>query len=292
MFYTSKVSHRSAQMFGVLMLCQLAACNLQKPQLLDALGPAPGALPPVTASSTCYNQPTGYTMAFDTPWNVLPALKPEWSTEGYHFAAGQASTLSIVQVPEAPKSAPNVLRIGFPRGFPGGGAPSRWGSRALPQNHGEIYVCLWLRASSNFSNNGNVGTKLFFIRDSLNNHFIGLGISNKPTDLFPGTGLQFRDNSKSYNLGQNVTAANRIDGGQWHKLEIIWRANTPGLRDGSYRQWVDDVLVSRSDQVLFFLAGQTPQWTYLWFDPTFGGGRNPVPNDQYLDFDHLFVSVR
>ena len=139
MFYISKVSHRITQMYGVLMLCQLAACNLQEPQPFDALGPDPGTLPPLTASRTCDNQPAGYTMAFDTPWNVLPVLQPVWSSEGYHFYAGRGSTLSIVQVPEAPKSAPNVLRIGFPRGFPGGGAPSRWGSRALPQNRGEIY---------------------------------------------------------------------------------------------------------------------------------------------------------
>ena len=100
MFYTSKVSYWSAQMFGVLMLCQLAACNLQEPQSFDALEPDPGKLSPITASRTCDNQPAGYTMAFDTPWNVLPVLQPEWSSEGYHFYAGQGSTLSIVQVPE------------------------------------------------------------------------------------------------------------------------------------------------------------------------------------------------
>ena len=43
---------------------------------------------------------------------------------------------------------------------------------------------------------------------------------------------------------------------------------------------------------MFFLAGQTPDWTSIWFDPTFGGGLNPVPHDQFIDMDHLVVAVR
>lgn len=293
MKYLSKLSRRMASMLCVpFLLASLAGCHLQEPQaLVDGLDPLPPLSgSPVAATATCDNQPPDYTVTVDAPWNALPELKPGFSSEGFTFAAGQANTLSLVAAADAPLSAPSALRIGFPKGWPGGGAPSRFGSRAFPANQGNVYVCVWVRMSADFSNNGNVGTKLFFIRDPWNNHYVGFDSPDRDRTAFVMTGLQYRDARLSNNLGQVRTGS--VAGGGWHKVEVLWQANRPGQKDGRFRQWVDGVLTGQSNSAMFFLADQTPGWTSIWFDPTFGGGLHPVPHDQFIDMDHLVVAVK
>lgn len=290
MKYLSKLSRRMASMLCIpFMLASLSGCHLTEPQpLTDGLEPEP---PSVAATATCDNQPADYAVTINVAWTVLPALKPAFSSEGFTFAPDQANTLSLVSATDAPLSAPSVLRIGFPKGFPGGGAPSRWGSRPFPANQGNVYVCGWVRMSPDWSNNGNVGTKLFFIRDPWNNHYVGFDSPDRDRGAFLMSGLQFRGGDAD-NLGQVRTPSDNVAGGGWHKIEVLWQANRPGVRDGRYRQWVDGVLTAQSNQVMYFMYGQTPGWTSIWFDPTFGGGLNPVPHDQWIDVDHFVVAVK
>jgi hypothetical protein len=283
----------------ILLSWSLAACNLPAPETLtDGLEPQPPIVdapvgPPVAATRTCDNRPADYAVALDVPWNALPVVRPGVSSEGFMFFPDQANTLSLVDVPDAPLSPTKALRIGFPRGHAGGGAPSRWGSSPeFPPNGGSVYVCVWLRMSANYSNNGNVGTKLFFIRDPWNNHYVGLASPDQDRAAFVMTGLQFRNGALSTNVGQVSTPGDNVSGGGWHKIEVVWQANTPGQKDGRYRQWVDGALMSQSNAVMWFLAGQVPHWTSIWFDPTFGGGLNPVPHDQWIDLDHLVVALK
>jgi hypothetical protein len=204
-------------------------------------------------------------------------LKPGFSSEGFTFAADQANTLSLVTVADAPLSAPSALRIGFPEGTPGGGAPSRFGSHAFPANQGNVYVCVWVRMSADFSNNGNVGTKLFLHSRPVEQSLVGFDSPDRDRTAFVMTGLQFQDSRLSNNLGQVTTASDNIAGGAGHKVEVLWQANRPGQKDGRFRQWVDGVLTGQSNSAMYFLATQTPHWTSIWFDPTFGGGLHPVP---------------
>ncbi len=237
---------------------------------VDGLEPDPtvSVPPPSSATSSCDNRPADYVVVLDVGWNVLPAQKPDVSSEGFWFAAGQANTLSLVTASDAPLSSPGVLRIGFPKGSPGGSSPSRWGSTPdFPANQGGAYVCIWVRMSADYSNNGNVGTKLFFLHDGVNNHYAGFDSPDRDRGAFLMTGLQFPDNRLANNLGQVQTPSNNIAGGGWHKIEVIWQANRPGVKDGRYRQWVDGVLTSQSNTVMFFLAGQTPHWKQIWFIP-------------------------
>ena len=277
----------------LLLAWSLSGCNLAQPEpLTDGLGPEPpGSGPLAAATRTCDNRPADYAVVIDVPWNVRPVVQPGVSSEGFWFARGQASTLSLVDAPDGPLSPGKALRIGYPMGAPGGAAPSRWGSREFPANQGSVYVCAWVRMSANYSNNGNVGTKLFFMKDPWNNHFVGFDSPDRDRTAFLMSGLQ-PSSGVANNVGQVSTPNDNIAGGGWHKIEVLWQVNTPGRPNGHYRQWVDGTLTGQSDTVQWFQAGQSPHWTSIWFDPTFGGGMNPVPHDQYIDVDHLVVALK
>ncbi|MBP2647204.1 MAG: hypothetical protein H6Q77_828 [Gemmatimonadetes bacterium] len=297
MKYLSKLSRRMASMLSVpvLLSWSLAACNFTPPEALsDGLEPAPPVPSvPVAATRTCDNQPAGFTQALDTPFNVMPARQPAYSTEGYTYYDNQMSNGEIRTYADAPLSPGGVLRVNYPSHFPGGSAPARWGSRPLPSNTGSVYTCGWLRFSPRWTTNGNVTTKLFFLRGENDlNHVVVTDAGADYTHAYLFTTLQFPREVPSYNVGQVEAPANDLADGGWHKIEVLWLANTPGQRDGGYKQWVDGILTAEASNVIWFLADQVPSWTYVWFDPTYGGGANPVPRALWIEIDHFYASVR
>ncbi len=159
MKYLSKLSRRMASMLCIPFL--LASLAVPSPRAAGADRRTRAAAAPVRIArcgdGNVRQSAAGLHRDVDAPWNALPELKPGVSSEGFRFAAGQANTLSLVAAPDAPLSAPSALRIGFPRGAPGGGAPSRWGSSPFRPTQGNVYVCVWVRMSADYSNNGNVG---------------------------------------------------------------------------------------------------------------------------------------
>lgn len=300
MKYLSKLSNRLAQMHvltAALMLVALGGCklieNLQEPIAYDALNPPDETIPLPPTPLSCENEPAGWTRGIDAPMNVLPSRSPNFSAEGFTYYDNQTRTLFIEQSPTAPMSSSSVLRVVFPTGQAGGAAPSRWGSRTLPANTGSIYVCAWIRFMPGWTSNGNIGTKLFFIKSpDATNHFVGTMAGSNFSHAYLMSGMQFQNSGLNYNLGQANDAPNDLAGGGWHKLEVLWRANEPGTRNGHYSHWVDGNLISSRDDAMFFTAGQSPRWSIVWFDPTYGGGLNPVPYDQFFEVDHLIASVQ
>jgi hypothetical protein len=224
---------------------------------------------------------------------VLPALNPAVSAEGLTYFSGQGSTLSLVADAASPASPGSVMRVGFPEGFGGGEAPSRWGTRVLPANRGTLYVCTWVRFSASFTHNGNVGLKYFSPRGmpgGENNHFVYFAAGGDD-GLHLSFLAQYPDASQNTMTGSESPASS-LTRGQWHKLEVLLEANTPGLRNGRLRMWANGTLAVSSDTSLFFLVGQTPTFNYLWFDPTYGGGSHPVPRDMWFDIDQFTAALR
>lgn len=294
MMYLSKLSKRLARIHApLLVLAALSGCiKLEEPISFDDLAPPDEAIPLPETARTCDNEPSGFTRAIDSQMGVLPARQPSFSAEGFTYFEDQARTLFLEQSTSAPLSPPTVLRVVYPRGAAGGAAPSRWGSRGLPTNTGGIFVCGWIRFMPGWSSNGNVGTKLFFVRTpDATNHFVGVdaGPDNRAYLMM---GLQFQNSASNYNLGQVHEGSNNVNGGGWHKFEVLLEANVPGQRNGRYSHWVDGRLIGAATDANYFLAGQVPTWTSIWFDPTYGGGTHVVPQDQYFELDHFLVSVR
>lgn len=296
MQYLSKLSKRIACCHAVAVAALLlASCNLnlQEPIPFDALNPPDETIPLPETPRVCENEPQGFTRGVDAPMNVLPTLYPNYSAEGFTHWPNQAPSLAITESPTAPLSPNAVLRVMFPRGHPGGGAPSRWGSRALPANTGSVFACAWIRFMPGWSSNGNVSTKLFFIKGPQGtNHFVGADAGEERTHAYLYSSMQFVDGSLTHNYGQVREGFNDMAGGGWHKLEVLWEANTPGVRDGRYHQWLDGRLVTVATNAFYFVEGQQPVWDIIWWDPTFGGGLNPVPFDQFFEVDHFIASVK
>lgn len=80
--------------------------------------------------------------------------------------------------------------------------------------------------------------------------------------------------------------------GQWHQLEVRFKYNTDGNRDGEYSIWIDGILRMRATNVKNRHDSNTAQWSYL----SFGDYGNQyvdmllyiddvVVSDTYIEFD-------
>jgi hypothetical protein len=155
----------------------------------------------------------------------------------------------------------------------------------------QLYTRIRFRVSSNWTDNGNTGTKFFFFEQTGgNNHYINLteGGSVQPAinlvNPVPGTTWNnpIMRNGVAATLSKNV----------WHDMEILLVANTAGIGNGIGKIWIDGELLLNSSQMGYFNTGHALAWNNFWFEPTFGGGTNPVPHDQWLDIDHWYASVK
>jgi hypothetical protein len=56
--------------------------------------------------------------------------------------------------------------------------------------------------------------------------------------------------------------------------------------------WVDGNAAYSTTGLHYLKTGDTAGWSYIMFDPTYGGGSNSPPVSMYWDFDQLYVSVK
>lgn len=233
------------------------------------------------------NEPTGFTTAFSNPMATLPPRNPLRDSFGFVNFFG-TSTLSIQS-----EAGGQYMRALFPQGTPGGGGyPSAFASvnwAAASEGMSQMYVRTRVRLSSNWTDNGNAGTKFFFfLSQQGHNHYINLTFLG---DFRPGLGLQ-SDFAFSTPSGPNHFAPAPLAKGVWQDLEFLFVGNTPGQYNGKYRMWANGVLLVSRDDIGYFKAGDVPRFEEIYFNPTYGGGFNPVPADQSLDLDHWYLSLK
>lgn len=242
---------------------------------------------PPPSGTACTNEPGGLTPISDQPWDARPPARPATDTHGWTTNAGVAN-LQVVTDPTAPKSGGNVMAGRFPAGHPGGSGPFRM-DLDFGRNYSQVYVCVWTKLSPNFTNNGNAMTKWgFFLTPYVTapqqvNHFFNL------TDRL-GINLQSSGAVLNRNLWSTFNLMNSK--GVWHKVEFLVIGNSMGASDGVARMWVDGVQVLNATDVKYFYDGQSPAFSGITWNPTYGGGTNPVPYDMYQYIDHWYVSGR
>ena len=244
--------------------------------------PAPGG-PSVTPPG-CQNEPDGYNRIGGGPWDAVPRAgqaRDEWRMQA------RPDRIRIVEDPTVPQPDKRVIEGVFPQGHPGGRGPFNV-IRVFPDHVQSIYMCMLVYLSDNFTNNGNAGTKFGFILtpylDGPNkpNHYFNL--ANQLGINLQGRGGLNRNMRSRFNMVQHR--------GQWVRTEWLVTANTKGGSDGVARIWANGQLVLNVTNVRYFFPTQDPAFRGVTWNPTYGGGSNPVPYDMYQRIGEWYISGR
>ena len=236
--------------------------------------------------ATCGNEPSGMTVATNTPWDAPPPPLPQHDDYGWGYEYS-GNNISVVSDPTAPKSPDNVLRTTYPAGFRGGSAPANI-EVDLEGSPTTVYVCYWVKRSANWTDNGNAGTKFFFVftpyagQPDYSHAYVAMNRNlTHHFALESGGGVPGID----YYGPQD-------DVGTWRKYEYLFVANSPGQANGSFTAWKNGVPFMSRTGIRYFPADRTPAFNRVQWSPTYGGGNNPVPYTLTQDIDHWYISVK
>lgn len=300
MAFTYRLSRRLAQAHICLVTLLTLACADQAASNLASPSDDQNILSPDTTiyqpplsyataaaiSVGCTNEPTGYTTFSNQPWNAVPPLPPALDQYGWRNSTAIQSRLNIVSDPNAPGSPSKLMEGTFAKNTRGGTAPFNL-ELQFGKSVKKVYVCVWHKLSTNFTNNGNAGTKFGFL---LTPYWGGTTGLNHFFNLTNSLGINLQSLDKKLNRAMNSSWKTLNHLGTWHKFEWLVISNTKGLSDGVARIWVDGNQVLNVTNVKYFHSGQTPRFKGITWNPTYGGGTNPVPFNMFEWVDNFYVS--
>jgi hypothetical protein len=198
------------------------------------------------------------------------------------FLASTGSSIELLRVvATAWSSGTATVSVGMR----GGQGTGRMDAGSFDANQSKVYTRIVYRTSENWSSNGNTGTKLFFFRQANgDNHYVNLG-----GDLGVGPSIALQ-NSEPSTVARtpSATVGFNTPHASWLDMEFLAEANTPGSDNGIGRTWVNGVLCAERTDFNFFYAGRTPAFSQLFFDPTYGGGGNPPPDNLHIDIAYWY----
>ena len=263
------------------------------PAMTDAISATVTLTPPADVAAACPNQPPGYVTVQDQPWDVTPALNVRTSLGWIDDDGSAATRLSVMSDPTSrfPSANHNVAAGLFKQGDPGGDAPFRvYRIFDAAEEHRSLYLCVYAKHSADFDNtNGNTGTKFLFPAGDQylgTQTYAGHDGSNMDFQFFQQGAVDRR-------LAANLDpAAARLlmKRGEWVRYEILLKASSDNsVADGELHVWIDGVKTHQYTDVQWQM-GSARTWLSLMWNPTYGGGTNPVPLDQYQYIDHIHVA--
>lgn len=175
------------------------------------------------------------------------------------------------------------FRHTIPAGSPGGSAQNTAvaGYEGQGGNHTKLYVRVIYRIVSNWSDNGNTGTKFcFFNQQNSDNHYFNL------TDFSvwsQGVNLQGTFGYGTLPSPNNIVSPAATKG-QWLDAEYFLQLNTLGVYNGIARTWNNGVLRQENTAMGYKAGGSTPNIAnVLYYSPTYGGGSNNTPYPLTID---------
>lgn len=237
--------------------------------------------PPPPSGGAWPNEPAGFTVASDEPFNSL--------TEGGWNSVQRQGTNGSGLFPGLDATAPNspagVLQFTFATGFVAGSEPGvEYYDLASPAK--ETYFAFWWKPSSPWQNNSNSNVnKIAFLFPSGGDIYIMMqGI---------GAGYQLAVEPEFSGdvrvLPPNVTAT-PVGLGQWHLVEWYVKYATSGSSaDGVTKWWMDGVLQGSYANL------QTPGdagFTEYQLAPTWGGVVGTKSESDFYLIDHARISRR
>lgn len=250
----------------------------------------------VSAVSAAHpNEPAGMTQLTNQPWNAIP-LDTAYDAYGWRREYGPGN-LSIQTDINAPVSPSNILKVNFPHSMSQGGiAPCTLYRYSNVSTNKQLYIHFHIWVDPNWTNNGNVGTKLLWVRSDSGDaaHYINFcdGTTGQGSMFAIGTqfGRHSAQNQDPSSTSFKCTAANR---GRWLSVECYLKMNTVlNTQDGIYKCWVDGVLISSKSNRLYAIEAGDWWWNYVRLNPTYGGGLNVPPvGGVYFYLDHIYASV-
>lgn len=227
-------------------------------------------------------------------WTSIAGIGQRPSSEGVYYSPNGSSftrTVDTVRTSElwtfTTDATAKLLRVEAEEwtsgtatidvGMTGGQSPARANFGNFPANQSRIYGCMQLRLVPGpnglpWASNGNLRTKLLFPRFTV-------GSGNASNHVLMLTEAATGDMRQTVQLQENsfasAVASQGFPFGPWTRIEFIFVMNTPGVADGVAQVWVNGIQVVDWHTVRWCEVGDTPAWSYLWLDPTFGAGANP-----------------
>ncbi len=222
------------------------------------------------------NEPAGFTVLTDQPWNV---------TVGGGWNRRSPGTDHIVSDSTAPMSPANVLEYIYPTGFVDGAAPA---TQYFGVNTKEIFVGMWWKPSSPWQGNASNVNKIQFLQVLHSSVFMAMyGPKGGPYEL--RSDVQWPEQGTAW-LTPNVNNV-AVTLGQWHRLEWYLKYESSyGAGDGIIRWWMDGVLIGNYTNIKF---PNDNGFVEYQISPTWGGNTGDVKNEQdFYRFDHSYLSRR
>lgn len=251
--------------------------------LIGSGGGVPRASVAFAASGAHPNEPAGFSELTTHPFDVA-------APQGWTMFTSSWDPVTIETDATAPKSPSNIGRALFPAGFPAGSGPVNLVSSDFGTQT-ELYVHFWLKMDSNWDGNDSSQNKIFFLKQNTHGNVIfgAWGSGSNPLEFRVQTqGAQCLPGG--YNEASNLSTAT-VTRGQWIDIEVLIRAETnTGDGDGEIHIWTDGVKRHEDTSVCINQSGDPPGLDQLIWNPTYGGGGDPVPYDMNMDIDHIYIS--
>lgn len=242
-------------------------------------------------------QPANMTPLTDRPFNTqATSLSDVADAEGWASSESKyLSTFSITSDPSAPRSPSSVAQLVYPAGMPRDPNLSYSPVTAwipTPAGTHRVYVSIWLKISSNWRGHNSQANKLMEVFIANHPHCVlGLvGSGNAP--LRPSIAINGGPDSREGEyLPSNVAPSVTFSRGDWHRLEMVITANTPGVGDGEATWWMDGQLLGDYRNVMWVGAAEANHWIQLELQPIWGGRNDQLVVTQYLWVDHIYAST-
>ena len=240
--------------------------------------PPPPPNPPPPPPGAWANEPSGFSVMTDEPFNALD--ENGWRSVQRQTTNGSGLTLGADA--SAPRSPPSVLQFTYAAGYQGGSEPGvEYYAPAAPVR--ETYFAFWWKPSKPWQNHPtNVNTIADLFPATSGVLYITLDGSSQTLTVDPGFASDTR------NLTANVTAT-AVTLGAWHLVEWYVKYSTSATsRDGVTRWWLDGV--PQGDYRDLQMPDDAGFVEYD-FAPTWGGINGVKYETDYFWFDHAHIST-
>jgi hypothetical protein len=211
--------------------------------------------------------------------------------DGVEFRYGK---FEILEDRSAPFSCCSIARMRYPAGHRSGTAPATVQTLVFRPPVRQLYVSIWARISSNWFGNQSGTNKMFFLGAAGgNNQFFLSAEGQGHGALVPQVRLQGIGDRRA-RVAPNVAPGTVLTRGAWQHWEVMLTCNSGvNASDGTIDFWLDGTHVTSVKNVNWTQTKHPTRvcdFPIFHWSPTYGGGGAPPPEEQFLDFDHVYVS--